>query len=117
MESWSCLLVENVSYRWFLGLGVVSLGFGFLAAGGTLRFLRKYLQLNKANDPRMLGIPAWLIGITERLFFTTLVGMGYDVALPVMVYILVKIVFFWQAKYTKLPNLGEQAGTSVMSCL
>lgn len=114
MESWSCLLVENVAYRWFLGLGIVSLGFGFIAAGGTLRFLRKYLQLNKTEDSPALGIPAWLTGLIERLSFTTLVGLGYDAAIPIMVYIVVKIVVFWQTKYKKLPNLGERAGTSLV---
>lgn len=114
MESWSCLLVNHNIYSWLLGLGVVSLGFGFLAAWITLRFLRKLLQLDKIEDPQTWGIPSWLTGLIERLFFTVLVGLGYDVALPVIAYIVLKIVVFWQIKYKNLPNLGERAGTSLV---
>ena len=114
MESWSCLLVNNTTYSWLLGLGIVSLGLGFLAAWGTLKYLRKILQLDKIEDPRALGIPSWLTGLTERLFCTIFVGLGYDVALPVMIYIVVKIVVFWQTKYRNLPNVGERAGTSLV---
>ncbi len=100
--------------RWFLGLVVASLGLGYLAAEGTLKFLRKYLQLEKRKDLKTLGVPSWLTGLVERLFFTTLVGTGHDVAIVVMLYIVGKMAIFWNTKYKKLPNLGERAGMSLV---
>jgi hypothetical protein len=114
METWRCLLVDNTLYSWLIGLGVVSLGAGFVVTWATLKFLRRILQLDKVEDPRSFGIPSWLTGLTERLVFTILVGVGVDVAIPVMIYILVKIVFFWQVKYRNLPNVGERVGTSLV---
>ena len=114
MDSWSCLLVDNRVYSWVLGLGFVSLGLGFLVSWATLKLIRTLLQLDKTGTPRTFCIHSWITGLTERFFFTVLVGLGYDVALLIMVYIAVKIVIFVRIKYKNLPNVGERVGTSLV---
>jgi hypothetical protein len=114
MESWTCILVDNVVLRWLVGILVVSLGVGYLAAWGSLKVLRTSLQLDKGVASPRLGVPSWLIGLTERLFVTVLVGIGYDVAIPIILYIVVKMAIFWKTKYKGLPNVGERAGASLI---
>jgi len=113
MESWSCILVDNVVLRWFVGLLVVSLGIGYLAAWGSLRVLRTRLQLDNGVRPRHT-VASWLTGLTERLLVTVLVGTGYDIAIPIILYIVIKMIIFWKTTYRGLSNVGERAGTSLV---
>jgi hypothetical protein len=60
--------------RWIVGL-VVSLGVGGLVVWLFLCVLRRSLGL-RCKPPRAdPGVPGWLTGFVERLFFTILVGV------------------------------------------
>jgi hypothetical protein len=107
-------LVDNVFLRWLVGLLVVSLGGGFLAAWGSLKILRTHLQIEKRVASPRPAVSSWLTGLTERLVVTVLVGTGYDLAIPIILYIVVKMAIFWRTKYRGLPNVGERAGTSLV---
>ena len=68
-------------WRWFAGLAF-SIVIGHFAVDYGLRLLRLYLTghetLAEQLTPQERGVPAPLIGVIERLFFT--IAVAYDVS-------------------------------------
>ena len=80
--------------RWALGLVVVSLGMGYFIIEYGLRFLRQYVVKQKSlGQP---GVPAPVVGVIERLFFTLAVAFYGEWVLPVMIaWIVLKMKITW----------------------
>jgi hypothetical protein len=66
---------ENIFLRWSIGLIGFSLILGWVSSWILLKILR-HITLKKTGGklPPDLGIPNWLIGLLERLFFTLIVA-------------------------------------------
>jgi hypothetical protein len=62
--------------RWIVGFAI-SLGFGYLATQIFLVVLRRLIGLGPKPSPSgsEKGVPGWFLGLVERSFFTTLVGL------------------------------------------
>ncbi|UCC72206.1 MAG: hypothetical protein JSV86_17855 [Gemmatimonadota bacterium] len=79
--------------RWVVGL-VVALAVGGVVTGWFLKGLRSYLNIAK---PSGRDVPNWLIGLSERLFFTVIVAFNVSgAAVAMMVWIVIKIVPNWE---------------------
>ena len=80
--------------RWALGLLVVSFGMGHLIIKYGLRFLRVYVAGKKTLDQP--GVPAPVIGIVERFFFTPAIAFFGGWVVPVMMaWIVLKMKITW----------------------
>jgi hypothetical protein len=64
----------EILIRWLIGLAV-SLGIGYVGAATTLWVLNSRIGFDPSTEPRGPGVPAWITGIIERLFFTVAVGL------------------------------------------
>lgn len=79
--------------RWVIGL-LVSLALGGLVTGWFLGRLRSYLKIAR---PAGRDVPNWLIGLSERAFFTVVVAFGVSGAAFAMIgWITLKIVPNWE---------------------
>lgn len=106
----------NVS-PWFSGL-VVSLIFGGLVTWGFLEGLRHSLKLPK--KPRSTsGVPPWVTGVIERLFFTVLVGFKVVGAPTAMIgWLALKLATVWnQPELKKHPNRKAFALSALLAGL
>ena len=91
--------------RWFFGLGVFSLGLGWLLIYFFLEIVRIHIKAKagergeqKAYDDVMkpLDVPSWLIGLLERTFFTVLVASNVSAtALAILAWVTLKMAFSW----------------------
>jgi hypothetical protein len=83
----------EILLRWIVGLAV-SLAIGGLFTGWFLGQLRSYLNIAK---PAGRDVPNWLIGISERLFFTVLVAFSISgTAIAMIGWITVKVIPNWE---------------------
>lgn len=85
--------------EWIVGL-FVSLVLGAAAVEIGLRLLRYMIRVgDKRSLPHasnVTGVPGWLTGIVERLFFTILIGFGVQgVPAAMMVWIGLKLTTNW----------------------
>ena len=95
----------EVFFRWFFGLGVFSLGIGWLATFLFLKVLRGYIEDKAAErkerkryDEIMapLDVPSWLVGLTERIFFTILIAFNVSAtSVAMIVWVTAKMVYNW----------------------
>ncbi len=78
--------------RWLIGLGIISLVVGWAGAAMTLRRLRRHIEpISEADRPP--GVPEWITGFIERLFFT--IAVAFDIsgtAVAMVAWISVKMV-------------------------
>lgn len=83
--------MDELVVRWAIGL-VVSLGGGWLAAWGVLKLWRP----EEEDQDHGIGVPNWMMGLGERLFFTPVVGLELSGAVvAMMVWLTVKMVTGW----------------------
>src|SRR5437867_2105861 len=88
--------------RCLLGF-IWSLGFGYLAAWLVVNRLRAHLAARRASSASSsasmhaaLGVPTWLTGMIERLFFTTAVAFDLSgTATAMMAWIGLKMAADW----------------------
>jgi undecaprenyl pyrophosphate phosphatase UppP len=84
--------------QWIVGFGI-SLVAGQLVVSILLYCVRRHL--GKENDPlsgnsKIREVPAWLIGLSERLFFSVIIAFGVlGAAVSMIPWIAVKMVTTW----------------------
>src|SRR5713101_874251 len=89
---------------WLVGL-TWALVVGHFGAWAVVKGVRAYLPAARpaAGD----GIPAWLTGIIERLFFTTAVALESSGAAPAMMaWMAIKLAANWNRAQTPPPNVA-----------
>jgi hypothetical protein len=83
----------EILLRWTAGF-LVSLAIGGLVTGWFLGRLRSYLNIAK---PAGRDVPNWLIGLSERLFFTVLIAFDISgTAIAMIAWITVKVIPNWE---------------------
>ena len=92
-------------FRWFFGLGVFSLGLGWLLIYFFLEIVHIHIKAKagergeqKAYDDIMkpLDVPSWLVGLVERIFFTVLVAFNVSAtALAILAWVTLKMAVSW----------------------
>jgi hypothetical protein len=93
-------------WRWFVGLGF-SIVIGHFAVDYGLRMLRRWLTghetLAEHLTPEERGVPASLVGVIERLFFTVVVAYDVSGSVTAMVaWCAVKMATNWDTKDAKM---------------
>ncbi len=84
--------MDELVIRWVIGLIIVSLGGGTLAAWGALKLWRPKKEAHDGNN----GVPAWVMGLGERLFFTLVIAFWVPgAAIAMVMWITVKMVTGW----------------------
>jgi hypothetical protein len=86
----------EILLRWVIGLGF-ALGVGHLVTKTFLDKLRAYLQYDMSGmNLAEREVPAWLMGILERLFFTVLITFNISAAAAaVMGWLAIKMATDW----------------------
>jgi hypothetical protein len=104
----------ETAVRWIVGL-VVALLVGGLVTGWFLGGLRSYLKIAK---PSGRDVPNWLIGLSERLFFTVVVAYNISgAAVAMMVWIVLKIVPNWELYVRHGPSNKPLVWSSILASL
>ncbi|MFH2012571.1 MAG: hypothetical protein ABIJ37_07735 [Pseudomonadota bacterium] len=84
-------------FQWLVGL-TISLGIGHIVTHFSLKWLRSYIGIQKDDylSSKFKGVPGWLIGLIERLFFTFIIA--FDVsgsATAMIVWVATKMLSGW----------------------
>jgi len=90
-------------WSWLIGL-FVSLVIGGLVTWQFLERLRKWMGVTKEDaDPATKGVPGWLLGLLERLFFTLVIAFNVSgAAVAMMGWLTLKMAVNWNR-----PHAGD----------
>jgi hypothetical protein len=99
--------------RWTIGL-LFSLVIGHFVIEVSLNFLRSLLSV-----PRRKGIPAWLIGALEKLFFTIMIGvrdveLSSDIPMAMITWLGLKLAANWNREEHELKDDRRAGAVSAM---
>jgi hypothetical protein len=104
----------ETTLRWVIGL-VVSLAVGGVVTGWFLSSVRAYLKIAK---PAGRDVPNWLIGLSERLFFTVLVAFNVSgVAIAMIAWLTVKVIPNWELYVRHGPSNKPLVWSSLLASL
>ncbi len=95
---------------WSVGLAV-SVLVGGLVTWGFLKILRRYTRIPKSKpDPATRGVPAWLTGAIERLFFSLVVAFDLPgTTIAMIAWIAAKMAANWNRPTLDQPSSPEEA--------
>lgn len=97
---------------WIIGL-TFSVFVGWFVTWLFLELLRKAMGLGKKPKPG--GVPSWLTGIIERLFFTVLVAFNVaGIAAAMIGWIALKLATNWNQDYWKKTSSARLFGFSAL---
>ena len=105
----------DIFLRWFFGLGIFAIGIGWLFTFIFLKVLRTHIML-KADQRKEadtykenltpLDVHSWLIGFTERTFFTILVAFNMSAtAVAMIAWVTLKMLCNWNILLRERGNI------------
>jgi hypothetical protein len=98
--------------HWLIGLTFSIVG-GCFATWLFLKLLRKAMGLDQ--KPKSGGVPPWLTGMIERLFFSTLVAFNVaGIAAAMIGWIALKLATNWNRDYWKKTPSARLFGFSAL---
>ncbi|MFH2011710.1 MAG: hypothetical protein ABIJ37_03245 [Pseudomonadota bacterium] len=89
--------MKSLVIQWLVGL-TISLGIGQIVTWGFLKCLRSCIKIPEGifSSERFKGVPPWLIGTIERIFFTFIVAFDISgFATAMILWIATKMLSGW----------------------